>query len=114
MIAVSVGVLVAAGSYLMMSGRLLPYLFGLVLLSNAGNLAIFGSGRLTYARPPLVPEGAQALELANALPQALILTAIVIGFGLMSYTLALSLRSWQETGTTRMDEMRLAEPEERG
>ncbi|MFA5538340.1 MAG: Na+/H+ antiporter subunit C [Gemmobacter sp.] len=116
MIAVTVGLLVACGAYLMMAGRLLPYIFGLVLLSNAGNLVIFGSGRLTYARPPLVPEGSPAPEglVANALPQALILTAIVIGFGLMSFALALAFRSWQEMRTTRMDDMRLAEPPEDG
>lgn len=112
MVAVTMGLLVAAGAYLMMSGRLLPYLFGLVLLSNAGNLAIFGAGRMTFARPALVPGGGLSGEVANALPQALILTAIVIGFGLMSFTLALSLRAWREMRTIRMDEMRLAEPED--
>jgi multicomponent Na+:H+ antiporter subunit C len=113
MLAVLVGVLVAAAAYLMMSGKLLPYLFGLVLLSNAANLVLFASGRLTYAEPPLVPYGAYALEgpVANALPQALILTAIVIGFGLLSFALALVFRAYFELKTTRMDEMRVAEPE---
>jgi multicomponent Na+:H+ antiporter subunit C len=116
MLAVLVGLLVAAGAYLMMSGKLLPYLFGLVLLSNAANLVLFASGRLTYAAPPLVPAGeyAPAGEVANALPQALILTAIVIGFGLLSFALALVFRSYFELGTTRMDEMREAEPRAKG
>ncbi|MFT3974237.1 MAG: Na+/H+ antiporter subunit C [Amaricoccus sp.] len=99
-----VGVLVAAGAYLMTAGRTLPYLFGLTLLSNAANLAIFATGRLTFGRPPLVPEGAETVAgAANPLPQALILTAIVIGFGLVVFTLALALRSYRTLGIDDMD-----------
>lgn len=112
MIAVIVGLLVASGAYLMMSGSLLPYIFGLVLLSNAGNLVIFSSGRLVFAEPPLVPAelSTPATTIGNSLPQALILTAIVIGFGLMCFALTLSYRSYSQMKTTRMDEMRVAEP----
>jgi len=107
-----VGCLVAGGAYLMMSGQLIRFLFGLVLLSNAANLAIFGAGRLTYAAPPFVAKGAKvpAADVANALPQALILTAIVIGFGLLAFALALAFRAWQALGTTEMDAMRACEP----
>ena len=55
MLAVLTGILVAAGAYLMMSGRTLPYIFGLTMISNAANMLIFASGRLTYGKPPLVP-----------------------------------------------------------
>lgn len=115
-IALLAGLLVAAGAYLMMSGKMLPYLFGLTMISNAANLLIFGSGRLTYAEPPLIPGGEYTVTgAANALPQALILTAIVIGFGLLVFALALAYRSYYVLRTTEMDEMRLAEPpEERG
>lgn len=111
-IAALVGFLVAGGAYLMMSGQLIRFLFGLVLLSNAANLGIFASGRLTYATPPFVPEGstATAVTAANALPQALILTAIVIGFGLLAFALALAFRAWQSLGTVEMDAMRACEP----
>jgi multicomponent Na+:H+ antiporter subunit C len=111
-LAVLVGILVASGAYLMMSGKLLPYLFGLILLSNAANLVLFAAGRLTYAEPPLVPVGEYAPvgDVANALPQALILTAIVIGFGLLSFALALVFRAYFELSTTSMDDMREAEP----
>lgn len=107
-----VGFLVAGGAYLMMSGQLIRFLFGLVLLSNAANLAIFAAGRLTYATPPFVVSGetAPAAGVANALPQALILTAIVIGFGLLAFALALAFRAWQSLGTTEMDAMRACEP----
>lgn len=114
-LALLAGFLVAAGAYLMMSGKTLPYLFGLTMISNAANLLIFGSGRLTYARPPLVPEGAATVTgAANALPQALILTAIVIGFGLLVFALALAYRSFYALGTTEMDAMRDAEPVAKG
>lgn len=111
-VAALVGFLVAGGAYLMMSGQLIRFLFGLVLLSNAANLGIFASGRLTYATPPFVPLGAtDTVETAaNALPQALILTAIVIGFGLLAFALALAFRAWQTLGTVEMDDMRACEP----
>jgi multicomponent Na+:H+ antiporter subunit C len=112
-LALLAGLLVAAGAYLMMSGKTLPYLFGLTMISNAANLIIFASGRLTYARPPLVPEGDYTVTgAANALPQALILTAIVIGFGLLVFALTLAYRSYYVLKTVEMDEMREAEPVE--
>ena len=112
-LALLAGLLVAAGAYLMMSGKLLPYLFGLTMISNAANLIIFASGRLTYAEPPLVPEGEHTISgAANALPQALILTAIVIGFGLLVFALALAYRSFYAFRTLEMDDIREAEPVE--
>jgi multicomponent Na+:H+ antiporter subunit C len=111
MLALLCGVLVAAGAYLMMSGRTLPYLFGLTMISNAANLLIFAAGRLTFGKPPLVPPDAKSVAgTANALPQALILTAIVIGFGLLVFALTLAYRSFYVMGTTEMDAMRVAEP----
>lgn len=113
LLALMIGILAAAGAYLIMSGRTLPYLFGLILISNAANLVIFTAGRLTFGRPPLVPPGADAVaDVANALPQALILTAIVIGFGLLVFALALAFRSYYVLCTTDMDAMRAAEPVE--
>ncbi|MEO0821417.1 MAG: Na+/H+ antiporter subunit C [Pseudomonadota bacterium] len=111
-LSVLVGLLVAAGAYLMMSNNLIRLLFGLMLISNAANLTIFAAGRMTYAEPPLVPAGAKvpAGEVANALPQALILTAIVIGFGLLAFTLSLVLRAYATFGTADSEKMREAEP----
>lgn len=111
MLAVLAGTLVAAGAYLMMSGRTLPYIFGLTMISNAANLIIFASGRLTFGVPPLVPEHDKTIQgAANALPQALILTAIVIGFGLLVFALALAYRSYYVLGTAKMDHMNTSEP----
>lgn len=112
-LAVLVGVLTSCAIYLMLSGNMVRFIFALALLSNAVNLAIFAAGRLTYAAPPLIGEGAAVPEgsVANALPQALILTAIVIGFGLLAFTLVLVHRAHQALGTVEADRMRVAEPE---
>lgn len=111
-LAVVIGLLIACGCYLMMSSNLIRLLFGLTLISNAVNLVIFAAGRMTYAVPPLVAEGAETppAGAANALPQALILTAIVIGFGLLVFTLSLVLRAYITFGTTDSARIREAEP----
>jgi multicomponent Na+:H+ antiporter subunit C len=111
MLALLTGLLVAAGAYLMMSGKTLPYIFGLTMISNAANLMIFAAGRLTFGKPPLVPEGEDTIVgTSNSLPQALILTAIVIGFGLLVFALALAYRSYYVLRTIEMDEMHVSEP----
>lgn len=112
-LAVLVGILTACAVYLMLSGNMVRFIFALALLSNAVNLAIFTAGRLTYAAPPLVEAGrtAPADVVANALPQALILTAIVIGFGLLAFTLVLVHRAYIALGTVEADAMRVAEPD---
>jgi multicomponent Na+:H+ antiporter subunit C len=107
-----VGLLIAASIYLMLARDLARFLFGLVLISNAANLLIFAGGGLTQAEPPLVPLGLSApfAAVANALPQALVLTAIVISFGLLAFVFVLALRVFQELDTLDTDEMRVAEP----
>ena len=102
-----VGALFACGIYLMLRRNLLRFIFGLILMSNGANLLIFTAGRLTRGSPPLVPDGADlpAGAVANALPQALVLTAIVIGFGLVSFALVLLLRAYQGLGTLDTDVM---------
>jgi len=111
-LAVTVGILVAGSAYLMLSRSIVKFLFGLILLGNAANLVIFASGRLTAGAPPLIEKGMTALTepAANALPQALILTAIVISFGLLAFALVLFSRAYQELGTVNSDDMRVAEP----
>ncbi|MFN3260126.1 MAG: Na+/H+ antiporter subunit C [Pikeienuella sp.] len=116
LLALAIGVLVAAAVYLMLARNLLRFIFGLVLISNAANLTIFTAGRLVEGAPPLVPVGldAPAGTVANALPQALVLTAIVIGFGLFAFALTLMFRAYTTLGTLNGDEMRVAEPREPG
>lgn len=113
-VALMSGFLTAVAVYLMLSGNLLRFMFGLLLFSNGINLAIFAAGRLTAGAPPLLgPAGALPDGvMANALPQALLLTAIVIGFGLFSFALALTIRAYRSFGHLDIDRMREAEPEE--
>ena len=108
------GIIAAASIYLMLSGNLIRFIFGLVLATNAVNLLIFVSGRLSETRPPLIGEDAAVpvQELANALPQALILTAIVIGFALLTFVFILFYRTYQSLGTVDTESMRIAEPGE--
>ncbi|GFE64172.1 Na+/H+ antiporter subunit C [Litoreibacter roseus] len=112
LLAIAIGALVAAAVYLMLARNVLRFIFGLVLISNAANLIIFTGGRLTEGVPPLIPEGANlpAADAANALPQALVLTAIVIGFGLFAFALVLIFRAYTTLGTLNSEEMRVAEP----
>ena len=105
-----VGILMAASVWLMLSRDLVKFLFGLILIGNVANLVIFLAGGLTPGAPPLIGDG--RTDYANALPQALVLTAIVIGFALVSFTLILAMRSWQAIGTTDVEEM--VEAERRG
>lgn len=113
-LALVAGLLFACAVHQMVSGHLLRFLIGLLLMSNAVNLAIFAAGRLTPGTPPLLGDGgaAPAAQMANALPQALLLTAIVIGFGLFAFSLALILRAYCSFGHLDADRMRLSETEE--
>lgn len=109
--AIAFGAMLAAALYLLMSRHLLRIVLGLLLLGNSVNLAIFVSGRLSSHVPPLVPPGQTALVTgANPLPQALILTAIVISFSLVAFTVVLFERTGSALGTADPDAMRAAEP----
>ena len=95
LLALASGVLYAAGIYLMLRRRLAQLIIGLGLLSNGTNLLIFTAGGLTRAQPPVVPPGAEAL----------VLTAIVIGFGLLAFSLVLAHRVHATAGTDDVDEI---------
>ena len=101
LLALASGVLYAAGIYLMLRRRLVQLIIGLGLLSNGTNLLIFTAGGLTRAQPPLVADGAQRLAspYADPVPQALVLTAIVIGFGVLAFSLVLAHRVHLTAGT---------------
>jgi multicomponent Na+:H+ antiporter subunit C len=112
LLSVICGLMVAASLYLMLSGNLIRFIFGLVLATNAVNLLIFVAGRLSQTRPPLIDPDAviPAQPLANALPQALILTAIVIGFALLTFVFILFYRAFQALDTVETELMRVSEP----
>ena len=111
-LAILSGAIVAASVFLMLGKNLVRFIFGLVLASNAVNLLIFASGRLTSTRPPLIPADATtpATTVANSLPQALILTAIVIGFALLVFIFILFFKAYEKLGTVDTEAMTDAEP----
>lgn len=110
--AVVVGLFFAAAIYLMLSKFSIRIMLGIAILGNAVNLLLFTAGRITPEVPPIIPKGAETLDLAaaNPLPQALILTAIVISFSFFAFLLVLAYRAYQEIGTDDTDGMRIAEP----
>ena len=108
-----VGLFYAVAIYLMLSKHIIRVLLGIVIFGNAVNMTIFTAGRIVREVPPIIPAGAERMEdiVANPLPQALILTAIVISFSFFAFLLVLAYRAYQELGTDDTDEMRVAEPE---
>jgi multicomponent Na+:H+ antiporter subunit C len=107
-----VGLFVAAGVYLLLSRSLIRMLLGFVLLGNGVNLMILIAGRLTRVTPPIIPAGLDVPPeaVANPLPHALILTAIVIGFAMFAFLMSLAYRAYQALDADDTDNMRLAEP----
>jgi multicomponent K+:H+ antiporter subunit C len=105
LVAIFVGALTGSGVYLILRARTFDLVLGLTLLSYAVNLLIFVMGRLTVGRPPIL-DPAQAPTLANyadPLPQALVLTAIVISFAMTALLLVIALVARAETGTDQVD-----------
>jgi multicomponent K+:H+ antiporter subunit C len=101
LVAIAIGVLVGAGLYLMLRARTFPVLLGLTLLSYAVNLFLFASGRLVVASAPLTDQGLE--RYPDPIPQALVLTAIVIGFGMTALLVVVALRALRETGSDHVD-----------
>jgi len=111
LLAITVWVTVSAGAYLALSRDVFRCVLGLAILGAAANLVLFAAGRLGPVLPAVVPLGEEVLHsAANPLPQALVLTAIVIGFALVCFSLALVLRLIQRTGIDDALALRQAEP----
>lgn len=98
--AVAVAVLVACGVYLVLRGRTFPVAIGLSLFSYAVNLFLFATGRLVSGAPPIAGSGGPT---ADPLPQALVLTAIVISFGMTAFVITLALRAQGELDSDQVD-----------
>jgi len=112
--AAAIAAFMGCGLYLMLSRHVMRIVFGVMLLSAAVNLTIFLAGRIGPNPPPVMPDGETVLAAgtANPLPQALVLTAIVIGFSLVAFAAALVLKTYRTTGT--MDTRRLDQAESLG
>ena len=104
-IASAIGVLVAAGVYLLLRARSFDVILGLALLSYATNLLIFAGGRPVTGRAPVLRDGVAPTLAAytDPLPQALVLTAIVIAFAMTAVLIVLAMRSRADTGTDHVD-----------
>jgi multicomponent Na+:H+ antiporter subunit C len=104
LLAVVAGVLYATGLYLMLRRRLAQLIIGLGLLSNGSNILILAAAGVTRAKPPLIAApDLTADQFADPVPQSLILTAIVIGFGVLAFALVLAHRIHQSTGSDDID-----------
>ena len=111
LLASALGVITACGVYLLLRGRTFSVVLGLSLLSYAVNIFIFAMGRITAGAPPIVTSG--ATPYTDPLPQALVLTAIVIGFGMTAFFLGLAVRAYRESGSDHVDGTRPAGQQER-
>jgi multicomponent Na+:H+ antiporter subunit C len=113
-LAILVGIFISLGVYLLLSRAVIRMLIGMTILGNGVNLLIFTAGRVTREIAPIVPPGLSQPEgpIANPLPQALILTAIVIGFSMFSFLLVLAFRTYKSLDADNTDTMRLAESEQ--
>ncbi len=101
LLATGIGVVTACGIWLLLRGRSFPVVLGLSMLGYAVNVFIFAMGRLWRDAPPILGTG--AATIADPLPQALVLTAIVIGFATTGFVVELALRSRADNGTDHVD-----------
>jgi len=99
--AAGIATIMAVGLYLLLSRHVMRMIFGVMLVSAAVNLSIFLAGRIGANAPPVMAaqDATLAMGSANPLPQALVLTAIVIGFSLAAFAIALALRAYRSYGT---------------
>ncbi len=101
LLALIIGVLTACGVYLALRRRTFPVVLGLTFLSYAVNLFLFAMGRLVVGRPPVL--SATATGYTDPLPQALVLTAIVISFAMTAFVIMLALKARAELGSDHVD-----------
>lgn len=96
-----IGVLTACGVYLLLRARTFPVVLGLTFLSYAVNLFLFAMGRLVIGQPPILSQSAPGYT--DPVPQALVLTAIVIGFAMTAFVIILALKARAELGNDHVD-----------
>lgn len=107
-LAIFIGLLYACGVYLVLRRNIIKVILGVFVLSNATNLIIFLAGGIKRSGKGFIPEGAETVDpalISDPLPQALILTAVVISLGISAYILALKFRYFEVTGTHDLDQL---------
>lgn len=102
LVASAIGVLTAGGLYLVLRLRTFPVILGISLLTYAVNVFLFASGRLTVGSPPVLRDGITAY--ADPLPQALVLTAIVISFGMTAVIVMIGLGAYLGSDDDHVDD----------
>ncbi len=114
LLVISMGCLYAAGIYLILKRSMVRLLLGIVLLGNGTNILIFLLGNITKGKPPVIDPEMQTLGAvyADPVPQALILTAIVISFGLTSFAIVLLKRVYALINTDDLDNLNTPEEED--
>jgi multicomponent Na+:H+ antiporter subunit C len=112
LLAVTVGWLYACGLYLLLRRTLAQVVIGLALLTNGANVLIFVAAGLVRGEPPIIDGGDTALGpgAADPIPQALILTAIVIGFAIQAFAMALAYRVYRSVASDDLDALTTTEP----
>ena len=101
LMASAIGVLTAVGVYLVLRQRTFPVILGVSLLSYAVNVFLFATGRLVVDRPPILRD--EAMAYTDPLPQALVLTAIVISFGMSAVVVMIALSAYLSADHDRID-----------
>lgn len=101
LVSLAIGVMAASGVYLILRARTFPLVLGLTLLSYAVNVFLFAMGRLQVGQPAIISPDATAYT--DPLPQALVLTAIVIAFGMTAFLIVLALKARSELGNDHVD-----------
>ncbi len=109
LLSITIGVLTASGVYLTLRARTFPVVLGLTLLAYGVNLFLFAMGRLTIGQPAVIDAAAKAY--ADPLPQALVLTAIVIAFGMTAFLIVLALKARSELGNDHVDGLDIGKDE---
>jgi multicomponent K+:H+ antiporter subunit C len=102
LVASAIGVLTASGVYLVLRLRTFPVILGTSLLSYAVNVFLFASGRLVVNRPPILSD--DAVGYSDPLPQALVLTAIVISFGMTAVVVMIALGAYLSSDDDHVDD----------
>lgn len=110
LVASAIGVLTAGGIYLVLRLRTFPVILGISLLTYAVNVFLFASGRLTVGAPPILQKGVEGVVYTDPLPQALVLTAIVISFGMTAVVLMIALGAYLGDDDDRVNDATDAAP----
>lgn len=109
-----IGVMYASGIYMLLRRSMVKLLIGVALLGNGANILIFLLGRITKGKPPVIEEASKVFTdiYADPIPQALILTAIVISFGLQAFAIVLLKRVYVLVNSDDLDDLNTPEEED--